>query len=221
MNQSASTPVMPQSSFPDLSLSAVKVTNGKFLPHWEARGAIYHVSFHLADSVPAKQLAEWREARRRIRELSTQEKRPFTPSEIEELKCLYNDKVERYLASGYGECLLSRAGVAEEVIKVFEYADGIRYALHTVAIMPNHVHVIAGGFGEKDSAMRLFEVWKRTSAHRINRQLGRSGPVWHQDSYSRIIRDAVEYRRQLNYVWSNPESAGLTAGFLRRRYVEW
>ena len=87
--------------------------------------------------------------------------------------------------------------------------------------MPNHLHVVVGGFDNERPMTEILRVWKRTSSHRINRICGRNGTVWHDDAYTRIIRDEAEYRRQLSYVWNNPESAGLDKGFRRERYVKW
>jgi len=87
--------------------------------------------------------------------------------------------------------------------------------------MPNHAHIIVGGFADGYTMGNAAAAWKRISGHRINQLSGRTGPVWHRDGYTRIIRDANEYRSQLKYVWNNPESAALTAGFRRERYVDW
>ena len=65
----------------------------------------------------------------------------------------------------------------------------------------------------------ILETWKRVSAHRVNAVLSRNGEVWHRDAYTRIIRNRQEYAHQMNYVWNNPEVAGLKDGFLRARYT--
>lgn len=214
-------PILPQSSFPDLRLATVNVTQGRHLPRWEASGAIYHVSLHLADSVPAEQRQIWLEERARLKALAEQEKRPLTTDEIASLRAVYDERIERYLASGYGESLLRSPTVAEALSSVVEHGNGGAYALHVWTIMPNHLHVVVGGFASERPMTEILEVWKRTSSHRINAVCGRKGSVWHQDAYTRIIRDEAEYRRQLSYVWHNPEAAGLQSGFLRKRYVTW
>ena len=220
-NPPATSKVLPRSSFPDLRLAHVEVSQGRHMPHWEAAGAIYHISLHLADSVPVEQRRIWLEERARLRAFAEQEKRPLTADEIAALRAVYDERVERYLSSGCGECLLRSPMVAEALASVLEYGNGDAYALHVWAIMPNHLHVVVGGFALDRPMTEILEVWKRTSSHRINAVCDRKGPVWHSDAYTRIIRDGVEYRRQLRYVWNNPESAGLQDGFLRKRYVIW
>lgn len=211
--------IHPVASFPDLSLTKVTVDHGRNLPHWEAAGAIYHVSFHLADSVPQTQLEIWRDERTRLSELAKTEGRAMTQDEVEILKSVFDEHVEHYLASGYGSCLLHRSEVAEALRKTICKANGEKYALHEWCIMPNHVHIIVGGFTNLAPLHDVLRTWKSASAHRINRLLERTGKVWHRDAYTRIIRNREEYSRQMSYVWNNPELSGLNTGFLRNRYA--
>ena len=220
-NPPATSKVLPRSSFPDLRLAHVEVSQGRHMPHWEAAGAIYHISLHLADSVPVEQRQIWLEERARLRAVAEQEKRPLTADEVAALRAVYDERVERYLSSGCGECLLRLPIAADALASVLEYGNGSAYALHAWTIMPNHLHVVVGGFDNERPMTEILQVWKRTSSHRINQICGRNGTVWHDDAYTRIIRDEAEYRRQLSYVWNNPESAGLDKGFRRERYVKW
>ena len=212
-------PIRPIASFPDLSLARPEVSQGHHLPRWEATGAIYHIALHLADSVPQAQLEIWRAERERLSALAREAKRPLTADEVDALKAVYNDHVEKYLNAGYGECLFRSEGATEALVDVLTHSDGKLYALHEWCIMPNHVHVVVGGFTLEHPMREILQVWERASAHQINRVLGREGPVWHRDAYTRIIRDREEYGHQVSYVWNNPETAGLTTGFRRQRYI--
>lgn len=214
------TTIEPVASFPDLSLAALSVSRGRHLPCWEAQGAIYHVTFHLADSVPQEQLEIWKAERARLSELARTAKRPLTADEVAQLKALYDEHVEAYLSAGYGACLLRDGSAATALSETLVHSNGSAYALHAWCIMPNHVHVIVGGFTEDRPMRTEVAAWKRISAHRINKALGREGDVWHQDMFTRIIRDREEYARQMSYVWNNPEVSGLTAGFRRERYTQ-
>jgi len=211
--------ILPVSSFPDLRLAGFSVGQGRHLPRWEAAGAIYHVALHLADSVPQTQLEIWKAERERLNSLAKEARRPLTEDERSALKAVYEERVEKYLAAGHGACLLREAHASEALAEVLTHGNGSRYALHEWCIMPNHVHVIVGGFSQAGDLNSVLSIWKRTSGHRINAMLQREGSVWHRDGYTRIIRDAAEYRRQISYVWNNPESAGLQTGFRRERYV--
>jgi len=211
--------ILPTSSFPDLRLASLSTHDGRHLPCWEAQGAIYHITFHLADSVPADELRAWQAQREELKSLAQVERRQLTADERELLKSVYNERVERYLASGYGACLLKDKDVQAVVRDVLTHDNGSRYALHAWCVMPNHLHALLGGLRKDVPLRQLLGEWKRILAHRINRLCGRKGPVWHEDSYTHIIRDADEYRHQLDYVWNNPEAAGLTSGYARDHYV--
>ena len=215
--------ILPRSSFPDLKLATVTVSHGAYLPMWEANGAIYHISLHLADSVPQDQLLAWKEERARIDARLKDTMNPPLATEreflIDEMRAVYNERVEKFLNAGCGSCLLADARVAEAVRETLVYANGKRFALHAYAIMPNHLHVIVGGFGAAGQVRKQIEDWKSISAHRINKLLNREGSVWRRDEYTHIIRSREEYADQLSYVWHNPDAAGLTTGFLREKFV--
>ena len=196
----------------------VSVVEGEHIAHWELANAIYHVSFHLADSVPTSQLLAWREARREFAVRRTANPAgELSPEEIAEFRRLYDERIERYLTAGHGCCALRTPGLAERVAKVFEHGHGVTHDLHVLMIMPNHVHVIAALLPGHEMK-KVVDGWKSVSAHLIAKSSGMKAPIWQPDHYSRIIRTPEEYQRQDRYVWYNPESARLTSGFFRKRY---
>ena len=200
--------------------SSLAVGAGEHLPRWRVDRAIYHIALHLADAIPVAERAKWREIRESLVSVARQEKRELTADERALLKAAYDERIESYLSSGNGACLLREAVVSECVASILEYGNGRDYVLHCWCVMPNHLHVIAA-FDRADDLSSTIARWKRISARQINQSVGRTGAVWMEDAYTRIIRTPGEYRRQLSYVWNNPESAGLGKGFLRRRYVTW
>ena len=116
-------------------------------------------------------------------------------------------KLEAYLDLGHGECVLKDprcAAVVEEVVLRF---DGERYRLAAWAVMPNHVHALVElwtiTLGE------FAKAWKGVSAYRVNRLLGRLGPLWQEDYWDRYIRDEEHFRKARRYIESNPVKAGL------------
>ena len=200
-----------------LMQDAVSVQKGERIAHWQMEGAIYHVAFHLADSVPSQQLAEWREARQYYKVLRDSRDGELTDDEVAAMRQVYDEKIERYLSSGHGCCALHDRTVAEEVGRILENRNGVEYALHLWTIMPNHLHVIVSPFAGHEMK-KIVDGWKSIMAHVVARRSGMWAPIWQRDYYSRIIRTSDEYQRQVNYVWHNPESAGLQAGFLRKKY---
>ena len=181
---------------------------GTCLPHWSCENAIYHVTFRLADSIPQVQRKQWLRERELILESSAYKKRNLTKEEKERLKFLLSRKIQKYLDAGHGECLLREPATAGIVKAALEYFDGQRYYLHAWSIMPNHVHVIV----EPIAGIRISKIvhsWKSFTANRINRQLGRKGQLWQHEPFDHIIRSEKEYLFLVEYVWSNPEKAGL------------
>ena len=122
--------------------SDIDVYQGEALPRWSMGRAIYHICFRLADSVPQAKLREWEAAREEFR-LKRRNGEVLSEDELRELKNLYSENIERYLDSGYGECLLRESGVADLVVQTLLHDNGKSYVIHAVGIMPNHVHVIA------------------------------------------------------------------------------
>ena len=195
-------------SFPEDRLWCVKTTRGNQLPHWTAEGVIYHICFRLADSVPMEKQKEWIEERRAFAE-KRRAGIVFSDEDIARLRYLYSEKIEKYLDSGYGSCLLrgDRSKIAEgRVLAVVRdtifYNDGKTYRIHAYGIMPNHIHVCVEIFAAQDVA-KIVQAWKSTLAHRINRLLGRMGDLWQTDYYNHIIRTAREYEFQMRYIRGN------------------
>jgi len=114
---------------------------GEILPRWSMDHAVYHICFRLADSVPQSKLREWEMAREEFR-LRQRNGEVLSDDELRELKNLYSENVEKYLDSGYGECLLRKSGVADVIVETLLHDNGKAYHLHACGIMPNHVHVI-------------------------------------------------------------------------------
>src|SRR5690606_13170090 len=75
-------------------------------------------------------------------------------------------------------------------------------------IMPNHAHVLLRAF-ENHSLSSIMKTVKSVTAHKINKLLGRSGPVWQPDYFDRYIRDQEHFARTVRYIENNPVKAGL------------
>ena len=190
------------------SPAGIRITSGENLPHWTRDHSIYHIAFRLADSVPQSKREEWIREREAIADSAKRESRELTADEDERIRFLYSERIEKFLDSGHGECLLRQPDIADLVAAAIRHFDGQRYSLHAWCVMPNHVHVIVEPWPDHDLA-KIIHSWKSFSAHEINKRLGRTGDVWQHDAYNHIIRSENEYRFQLAYVWENPDKAKL------------
>jgi len=180
---------------------------GARLPLWTCDDSIYHVALHLADSIP-QSARERILAEREAIMCRQRQKSNIDDMELVNAHYLFSDRLDQYLGNGYGECLLSKLGVAKFVTDALLYYDKKQYELYEFAVMPNHLHMIAG-FEVGSEMRKTLSDFKRYTAKGINRLLGRTGPVWARDAYTRIIRDEQELRYQREYVRQNPSRAGL------------
>lgn len=183
------------------------VRQGAYLPHWTKEGATYHVRLRLADSLPQHVLREWREEKKEIIRKSVEENRSLTKDEQERLRELSSEKIERYLRQGYGACSLKRDDVVSIVVQALHAGDGRIYRLIAWCIMPNHVHVIVEPLIRE--LHRILNAWKSTTARKTNRLLGRRGPFWQVEYFDHLIRSEEDFCHSVEYVWNNPDEAGL------------
>ena len=73
--------------------------------------------------------------------------------------------------------------------------------------MPDHVHAILTPY-EQSSLSTILDAIKGASAHLINRNLGRRGHLWQDESFDRILRAGEEIRKKAEYICNNPVRAG-------------
>ena len=178
------------------------------LPHWERDGGTYFVTFRLADSLPATVLAKLVERQRVLQSAKTSGLKLLPAQKL--LVAEYSPrKIEEYFDRGAGACHLRDPRIAELVANALRFWDGERYRLMAWCVMPNHVHVVFRLLPgqELDHLMRS---WKSYTARMANRILGRTGAFWQREYYDRLVRDASELERAVQYITSNPERAGLT-----------
>jgi putative transposase len=190
----------------------------RHLPHWQLPGACYFTTFRLNDSLPAHVMQDFRQEKldweQRLA-LATKTHNDTLPNEEHAAYAEYQrrhlTKLEAIVDEGHGECLLRDASLRSIVEETLNHFEGTRCEMFAHAIMPNHVHVLCRPIGGYDIE-KLAGSWKRHSADRIHRQLGRSGSLWQQESFGRIIRDGAHFARVVRYIGNNPAKAKLSEG---------
>lgn len=175
------------------------------LPHWQQQGAVYFVTFHLGDALPASLLAQWhaeREAWMR------QHPQPWTIEVEREYHQRFSAATERWLDAGHGSCLLREPAYARLVGKTLAFFDGQRCAQIAWVVIPNHVHAVF--VLHRDWKLKqLVHSWKRYSARQINKLAGQQGGLWQRDYFDRLVRDAKHFANCVRYIRCNPQKAGL------------
>ena len=178
------------------------------LPHWTRGGAIYWVTYRLADSLPQEKVAQLKAARE---EWLQQHPDPLSAELRSEYATRFTKQVHAWLDAGYGSCALARPEVRQHVQACLLRFDRVRLRLHSAVIMPNHVHALLEPMGEHPLAALLKGI-KGASARLANKELVRSGVFWMDESYDHIVRSEKEYAYFLRYIGENPVKAGLSEG---------
>src|SRR6201995_2540612 len=95
------------------------------LPHWQQTGAVYFITFRLADAIPAalrRQLETEREAWLLLHP------KPWSAKTEQEYHQRFSAAVERWLDAGHGSCVLQQPRCAAVVANALQHFDGERYA---------------------------------------------------------------------------------------------
>ncbi len=160
-----------------------------YLPHFDAPGVRQFVTYRLGDALPAARRAEWA---------------PLLHLDDEREKFR---RIEAYLDSGHGECLLRHPEIASIVQENLLHFDDQRYLLLAWCLMPNHVHVVVE-VGPVP-LVKLLHTWKSYTSKRVGERLGRMGSLWQPEYFDRYARDDDHLNRIIAYVENNPVKAGL------------
>ena len=206
----------------------VRITVGN-LPHWFQPGVTYFVTFRTDDSLPAEVARLWHARRddwlrrhgidpRRgsrsalLRRLPTAQQREFHDR--------FSREFMAYLDRGCGACVLKRPELAQIVADNLRHFDGERYQLGDFVVMPNHVYLLFCLLGQTDLETQCYS-WKKYTATKINRALGRKGRFWHEESFDHLVRSPEEFEHLRRYIVENPQEARLHEGeYLLWRYSE-
>lgn len=188
------------------------------LPHWEQVGTVCFITFRTRDSMPRavverflREQDVWLKARcvDRARTDWERELDRLTPAERAAFRRLCSDRWESALDGCLGSCPLRDPVAARVVTESLTHHDGERYSLFDFVVMPNHVHVLAS-FPELGAVRRQCEAWKRFTATRLNRMLGRTGRFWEEEAFDHLVRSETQFERLRDYLADNPVRAGLS-----------
>jgi REP element-mobilizing transposase RayT len=175
------------------------------LPHWQQEGAVYFVTFRLADAVPKHLRTQWESEREAWLRVHPQ---PWSDEAEHEYHERFSGAIERWLDAGHGSCILRRSDCAQIVNTALCYFDGNRVPIILAVVMPNRVHAV---FVQNSDwpLEKLVRSWKSFTSRKINSLLGRDGSLWQRDYFDRLVRDQKHFTNCIRYVRRNPERARL------------
>lgn len=172
----------------------------RYLPHCDAPGILQAITFRLADSLPLE-----------VRQRMKREIVGFP--EDKKIRAL-RTRIELWLDTGYGSCLLGKPECAQIVTDAFQFFDRERYDLLAWVVMPNHVHLVIRQY-ENWALGGVVQSWKGFTTKKIKEVYGKtlsgSGKIWQRGFWDRFIRDEHHLEATFRYIINNPVRAGLVS----------
>jgi len=135
------------------------------LPHWQQEGAVYFVTFRLADAVPHHVRTQWESERESWLRVHPQ---PWSGEAEREYQERFSSAIERWLDAGHGSCILRRRDCAEIVAEALRYFDDQRAVMISFVVIPNHVHALSVQ-NPSYPLEKLLRSWKSFTSRKINR----------------------------------------------------
>ena len=88
-----------------------------------------------------------------------------------------------------------------------------RIHLYAAVVMPDHVHLLLSPLRDENGwpwpLVDILQCLKSATAHRINKLLHTSGPVWEEESFDHVLRSHEGLKNKCEYIRQNPVEAGL------------
>jgi REP element-mobilizing transposase RayT len=174
---------------------------GKDLPHWRQDGGTYFVTFRLSDSLPQAKLDLLRREREEWRAANAAP----SESELSDFELQQRRRIEKWLDSGFGSCVLSDATARKIVTDAIRFFEGDWYELGAHAVAANHAHAIVRMSASIDLS-RAIGSWKRHSSREIGRfrelrSLHRdSRHLWQPESFDHLVRDSASLEKFTAYI---------------------
>jgi len=103
---------------------------------------------------------------------------------------------------------LREAGILATAGEGAHPTRGARIRLHAAVVMPDHGHLLLTPLRNEQGwsfpLVDILQCLKSTTAHRINRLLGISGPVWEEESFAHVLRSDESLKEKCEYIRQNP-----------------
>ena len=174
------------------------------LPHWQQEDVYIFITWRLLDSVPQPLIKDWKA---RQKEWLHCHPKPWDEKTEKRFHLTFSSEFEQWLDQGLGSCLLRKKENAQIVADCLLHEDSKLYEMDSFVIMPNHVHILVK---LHDTPLeKLIQTWKSVTSHKLNKQLGKSGPLWQGKYWDRILRTPQHLLKTRSYIAKNPEKANL------------
>ena len=184
--------------------SEIDVTQNH-LPHWQQGKAWVFVTWRLGDAMPKAKLDQWKAERETW---MTHHPEPWDEKTEAEYHERFSHQIDEWLDQGSGSCLLKDPDNAAVVADALRHFDGDRYELASFVVMPNHVHVLFRPL-EGHALPEIVKSWKGFTSREINKRAGKTGALWQDEYWDRLIRHEQHFFKVAEYIRENPVKAKL------------
>ncbi|HRH37867.1 MAG TPA: transposase [Flavobacteriales bacterium] len=182
------------------------------LPHWSQRGKLYFVTWRLADSLPKKELERIETDRRDwTRKNGSAPIHELSPTLQREWYRLFHHRVQQWLDAGHGSCVLRKPEARRILVDALHHFHGERYHLGSFAVAGNHVHVLVAPY-DRAELSGVMHSWKSFTANKINNALGRSGQLWKDEYFDRLLRNQTHLDRVEEYIAAHTSQGAYVEG---------
>jgi REP element-mobilizing transposase RayT len=110
------------------------------------------------------------------------------------------------------------------VLECCLHDNATKIDIAAVVVMPDHVHMIFTPLvnelaSEVYSLGEIMDAIKGASAHKINRQIGRTGKVWQTESFDHVLRSSENLDEKVQYILDNTVRKGLALAWREYRWL--
>ena len=120
----------------------------------------------------------------------------------------------------HGLCHFRKHEVRDVVTSALQYFDGNRWFVGDLVVMPNHIHGLFQPVSSHELENILASI-KGFVSTQLTKQGVKSGRLWQQENYDRLVRDREELGVWRRYIQRNPEKAGVDKGEYTYRRCDW
>jgi type I restriction enzyme R subunit len=162
----------------------------------------------MGDSLPREVLEEWSAERDAWLKAHPE---PWSASTELEHFDRFSRRMDKWLDAGKGSCPFREPSLARIVGDTLQHFDGQYFELVSYVVMPNHVHVLFRPLGEH-TVSDIVKSWKSFSAREVNKRRGKTGALWMDEYWDRLIRNEEHFEQVRDYIRNNPVESGLKEG---------
>ena len=110
------------------------------------------------------------------------------------------------------------------VLECCVHDNAVKFHLRIAVVMPDHVHMIFTPLGNERameiySLAEIMDAVKGSSAHKVNKILGRKGCLWQPESFDHVLRSSENLDAKMIYVLENPVRLGLVDDWIKYPWI--